>query len=153
MAHAEAKKKRILLAVKNRAEGHSLSKAFRLISDVENISVKTISSWWYHRDQVEQRRSRAEEKSKPDDVLVVESEVAGTKEGRPRSVREEPAQLLTDGGQLRCSRCKSTSHIEKRDPGDYFCTICQVVLMFSGFLDEGPMQPYFPAGPEFEWMR
>lgn len=61
-----------------------------------------------------------------------------------------PARLVTDGGQLRCSRCSSSRHISEKE-GSYFCAICGL-LEFEGFVDEGPTSPYFPLG-ELEWMR
>lgn len=128
MAHAEAKKRRCVLAVKNRAKGHSLSKAFRLISDLENISVKTISFWWYAQ--------AAKEKSKPSEGHVEESEkvemVDRPFSNRPAVPPPEPVAPYVDmdSGIPRCSRCSTSNDLERNETG-FFCHICRINLPWS----------------------
>jgi len=146
MAHAEAKKRRCVLAVKNRAEGHSLSKAFRLISDRENISVKTISHWWYEAQKEQEKARTTEENEKVD---------------RPASVVEAPLpykepvlpHVVTDTGCPHCSRCKS-KNIEERQEGLWVCEVCGARLAWD---DPGDVEIKYRGGSgrhygRFGWM-
>ena len=61
-------------------------------------------------------------------------------------------QLLTDGGELRCSRCSGKRITCQADTKEYFCALCGR-LEFQGFFDEGPMAAYYPSTSGYEWMR
>jgi hypothetical protein len=149
MAHAEAKKKRILLAAKNRAKGHSLSKAFRLISDRENISVKTISFWWYQAQKEQEKARATEENEKVSRPVSNSEEVAGQEDRQEPQAPEKSARLLTDSGLMRCSRCRSTSHLEEVE-GGFHCNICNHFLAWEEPGDYEVM--YRESGYRNHWM-
>jgi len=127
--YTEIQKRRLIASIRKRLEGRSLQAALRLTSNLEQVPTKTLEHFWYQRKQLE-AAAQAEEASRHDQKyhgpFSNSEEVAGPVDHQEPTT-EEPARLLTDSGQMRCSRCRSTSHLEEIE-GDFHCNICNHFL-------------------------
>jgi hypothetical protein len=121
-------------------------KSIRLVSELEQISPRTLEWWWYEQKKVQQEA--AAKAKKPPVGRVVKSEVVPALEAAPGQ-QEPPAKLDTDHGELRCSRCRS-SQIEQQEKDSFYCRICQRSLHFEGFVEEKTSE--FPLYGKDSWM-
>jgi hypothetical protein len=155
VTHPVTQKKRCISAVKARLPKHGLMKSLRLVSDLEGIPAKTLEDWHYKHQK--QLRQEAEAKAVQKSSKPVAGQVADISEkaGHPFPLvspspppPEVKPYLDIESGQLRCSRCRSTTHIEYRME-TYHCTICGI-LEFEGWPEEKTTE-YFEHGPD-SWM-
>ena len=138
MAHSAAKKQRCLSAIQARIKKHGPTKAMRLVSDLENISYKTLNAWYYRAEAEPEKTESRYGRSYP----TAGSEVAGTGEKvesstahlglEPVAPPAPPVQpyVESDGGQLRCSRCSSTKHLRQLEAHRFYCDVCRVSLPY-----------------------
>jgi len=146
MAHSKLTKQRSLSGIRNRLKKHSIMKSIRLVSELEQISPRTLEWWWY--EQKKKQVKAAEEVSRPVSEQVVESTPSPDSPPAPQEP-PRPAQLDIDSGLLKCSRCNG-QHIEEREGETFYCQICEVILLFEGFPTE-KTSPYYPLG-DLTWM-
>jgi len=148
--YTDQQKRRFVSAVKTRIRERSISiqAALRLVSDLENVPVKTLEDLWYQSKKAERVRAQAEAKEevaartyKPPEPIVP---------AKPAPV-PELAFLNTEGGQLSCSRCKSRNHLYQDADRLWFCSICQVHLPYDPV---GDMELKYTDSPyrKLHWM-
>lgn len=144
-SYPAVKKQRCLSAIRLRIKKkHSIQKSMRLVSDLEGVPVKTLEWWfytWRQQQKVEAAIRPSEEKPDSSGGLQCLSE--------PTPQDPRPASLLTDGAELRCSRC-SSKQITQQGKEEYYCEICQRSLQFEGWPTEKTSE--FPLYGKDTWM-
>ena len=160
MTFSAMKRKRCLAAVRARLPKHGLMKSCRMVSDIENVSAKTLEAWHYEDKKRQQEAVRAKEKTEQEKSKRLyrgSEQKPESSAGRfplvpdpPPAPPEVKPRLLTDGGQLSCSRCRSTAHIEYRME-TYHCGICGI-LEFSGFTEDMELKTYKVISGPHSWM-
>ena len=148
----KTKQQRCISEIKRKLKVHPCMKAMQLVSDAEEVPIKTLQEWFYRRRKQE-AQVRAEKKKTEVPAEVEAPVTVGGEKSRSRAPEPspapppEPARLLIDG-VLKCSAC-SGQHLEQRE-GDYYCLICRKFLEFEGFYEE-ETRPIYTSG-RFEWM-
>lgn len=140
MAYTKTQKQRCISAIKQRAKTRSIQAALRLVSDLEGVKTKTLEDWYYDHKKAERAQAEAEaEKSKSGIGVVYPTAGSDGLESPSARLPVVPAEpppppvpphVEGHEGQLRCSRCKSTSHLRQLEDGGYYCDVCQVHLPY-----------------------
>jgi hypothetical protein len=155
--YTEHQKRRFVSAIKARLKGRSVQHALRLVSDLEDISVKGLEHIWYTWQKAE--RLQAEPEKTAADFGVVYP-LAGS-EKVELSVAHFPLEpvvpppepeipYLRTEGELSCSRCKSKDVVYQK-PGLYFCQVCKASLPWE---DQGDYELKYHESPyrKAHWM-
>jgi len=123
------------------------------VADEQEVPEWTLSHWWQQEKKKGKVRAEAKETSlpaEPEAALLVSDENLGSRAADPSPAPPppRPPHLLING-VLRCSRC-SGEHLERRGEEEFYCLICNVVLLFDGFHRERT-RPFYELGKD-SWM-
>jgi len=151
--YPKATRQRILADIRDQIRVKGYTRTMNDISHANDISRKTLESWWTQYKKAKASVQAQEERPSPPYGKELESDAAGlgnVPHGVEPPPAPKPAQLVING-VLRCSRCKS-EHIERRGEEEFYCLVCQKILLFDGWYRETTV-PYFPGAGRYSWMR
>ena len=149
--YPKATRQRILADIRDQIRVKGYTRTMNDISHANDISRKTLESWWTQYKKAKASVQAQEETPSPPYGNIPDCSSAGRGDSSPVVV-SPPARLylIADCGQFKCSRCRSSKHL-RRDGNEFFCCVCSIRYEFDPGEDY-QVKSYDLSAKPWDWM-